>query len=198
MTLTRIQHRRGTALEWSTENPTLAAGEFGIELDTDKLKCGNGVSAWNDLSYVVGIEGPQGEQGPDGVAGESAYDIAVSNGFSGTEEVWLLSLEGPAGPEGPTGPAGADGEDGLPGILTASSPIAYDSDTKNVSLDVPALSINQSQVLELDVALEGKVSRSNGTVSVASESSSVVRNITLSTSDPSGGNDGDVWFKYTA
>jgi hypothetical protein len=25
----------------------------------------------------------------------------------------------------------------------------------------------------------------------------VVRNITLSTSDPSGGSDGDVWLKYT-
>lgn len=42
------------------------------------------------------------------------------------------------------------------------------------------------------------VSRTNGTVSTASTSSTVVRNITLSTSDPSGGIDGDVWLKYTA
>lgn len=42
------------------------------------------------------------------------------------------------------------------------------------------------------------VSRANGTVATASTSSTVVRNITLSTSDPSGGIDGDVWLKYTA
>ncbi len=41
------------------------------------------------------------------------------------------------------------------------------------------------------------VSRTNGTVTTASTSSTVVRNITLSTSTPSGGIDGDVWLQYT-
>jgi hypothetical protein len=41
------------------------------------------------------------------------------------------------------------------------------------------------------------VSQTDGTVTTASTSSTVVRNITLSTSDPSGGSDGDVWLKYT-
>ena len=40
------------------------------------------------------------------------------------------------------------------------------------------------------------VSRTNGTVSTASTGSTVVRNITLSTSAPSGGTDGDVWLVY--
>ena len=30
----------------------------------------------------------------DGVNGKSAYEIAVSHGFSGTEEDWLKSLQG--------------------------------------------------------------------------------------------------------
>lgn len=197
MALTRIQHRRGTALEWSTENPTLAAGEFGIELDTNKLKCGNGVSAWNDLTYVVGIPGATGPQGSPGATGNSAYDIAVLNGFVGTEEEWLASLEGPAGPQGETGATGPAGADGLPGILTASEPLLYSSETKNISLDVPAISINQTQVVDLDVALDSKINEVNGVVTTASTSLSVVRNITLSTSDPTGGIDGDVWFKYT-
>lgn len=50
--------------------------------------------------------------------------------------------------------------------------------------------------LNADVA-NSYVSRTNGTVSTASTSSSVVRNITLSTSAPTGGNDGDVWMVYT-
>jgi hypothetical protein len=35
---------------------------------------------------------------PATVAGESAYQVAVRNGFSGTEAQWLDSLEGPPGP----------------------------------------------------------------------------------------------------
>lgn len=49
----------------------------------------------------------------------------------------------------------------------------------------------------IDVSkLSGVVSQTNGVVTVASTSSSVVRNITVSTSQPSGGNDGDVWMVY--
>lgn len=39
----------------------------------------------------------------------NAYEVAVLNGFVGTQADWLASLIGPAGPSGPTGPAGADG-----------------------------------------------------------------------------------------
>lgn len=41
-----------------------------------------------------------------GEPGKSAYEIAVDNGFVGTEQEWLASLEGPAGPAGPAGPPG--------------------------------------------------------------------------------------------
>jgi len=50
--VTQIQVRRGTAAQWTSANPTLAAGEFGFETDTNKLKCGNGATAWNSLSYL--------------------------------------------------------------------------------------------------------------------------------------------------
>lgn len=47
----RIQIRRGTLASWSSSNPVLAQGELGYELNTGKLKVGDGVSAWNNLSY---------------------------------------------------------------------------------------------------------------------------------------------------
>jgi hypothetical protein len=50
--VTQIQVRRGTAAQWTSTNPTLAAGEFGFETDTNKLKCGNGSTAWNSLGYI--------------------------------------------------------------------------------------------------------------------------------------------------
>ena len=41
------------------------------------------------------------------VGGPSAYDVAVKNGFQGTEEEWLQSLKGETGPAGEQGEAGS-------------------------------------------------------------------------------------------
>ena len=46
-----IQLRRDTAANWTTANPTLASGEFGLETDTEKFKIGDGVTAWATLGY---------------------------------------------------------------------------------------------------------------------------------------------------
>jgi hypothetical protein len=50
----QIQLRNGTAAQWTAANPTLAAGEVGIESDTKKQKFGDGTTAWNSLGYVGG------------------------------------------------------------------------------------------------------------------------------------------------
>ena len=47
----KLQLRRATASQWTDSNPTLAAGEIGIETDTQKYKIGDGVLDWNDLDY---------------------------------------------------------------------------------------------------------------------------------------------------
>jgi len=49
--VTQIQVRRGTAAQWTSANPTLAAGEWGLETDTLKTKIGNGSTAWTSLAY---------------------------------------------------------------------------------------------------------------------------------------------------
>jgi hypothetical protein len=54
---TRMQQRRGTAEQWTTANPTLAAGEIGFETDTNKFKMGNGSSAWSALQYFANTAG---------------------------------------------------------------------------------------------------------------------------------------------
>lgn len=53
--------------------------------------------AWVDLGPFGGPQGPQGEKGEKGDKGdrgESNYEIAVRNGFEGTEAEWLKSIEG--------------------------------------------------------------------------------------------------------
>jgi hypothetical protein len=52
--ITTLQVRRGTASAWTTANPTLAAGEPGLETDTGRWKWGDGATAWASLPYAVG------------------------------------------------------------------------------------------------------------------------------------------------
>ena len=64
----------------------------------------------------AGEKGDPGLPGADGADGSSAYQVAVANGFVGTEAQWLSSLVGPKGEQGDTGPKGDQGERGLQGI----------------------------------------------------------------------------------
>ena len=72
------------------------------------------------------------------------------------------------------------------GFLQTAASIATDLDTL------------ESTVGSLTTTVGTKVEKVNGTVTTAATGSTVVRNITLSTADPSGGSDGQVWLKYTA
>lgn len=75
-----------------------------------------------DVKIRVG-DLPSGAPGAPGTPGASAYEIAVDEGFVGTEAEWLESLVGPEGdpgPQGEVGPAGPQGDPGggaaLPGL----------------------------------------------------------------------------------
>ena len=48
-----IQHKRGSASAWTSANPTLAAGQIGLETDTGKFKFGDGTTAWTSLGYFT-------------------------------------------------------------------------------------------------------------------------------------------------
>jgi hypothetical protein len=83
----QIQLRNDTAANWTSENPTLAVGEVGVENDTNQFKIGDGVTAWNALEYAVaepntlGIIGDQTEYNPTyKVTGFGAYTINVPAG----------------------------------------------------------------------------------------------------------------------
>lgn len=91
-----------------------------------------------EVNFTLSGLGPQGPVGPastvpgppgpastvPGPAGPSAYAVAVENGFSGTEEEWLVSLKGEPGADstvpGPPGPAS-----------TVPGPSAYDVAVEN-------------------------------------------------------------------
>ena len=47
-----IQFMRGASSAVTSDNPTLQAGQPFYEIDTHKLKIGDGTTAWNDLPYI--------------------------------------------------------------------------------------------------------------------------------------------------
>lgn len=89
--VTQIQVRRGTAAQWTSGNPTLAAGEWGYETDTGKVKIGNGSTAWNSLAYTGAgdIEGVTAGTGLSGggtsgtVTVSLSTPVSVANGGTG-------------------------------------------------------------------------------------------------------------------
>jgi hypothetical protein len=75
-------------------------------------------NAVGDWSAWFPFQGPPGVDGTDGTDGASAYQIAVANGFTGTEQEWLDSLEGAPGARGRSvlnGTAAPDAATGEPG-----------------------------------------------------------------------------------
>lgn len=51
----KIQLRRDTASNWTSNNPTLSAGEVGVETDSVRIKIGDGQTTWTSLAYFGGI-----------------------------------------------------------------------------------------------------------------------------------------------
>lgn len=47
-----IQLKRGTAARWEELNLILEAGQPGFVTDENRLKIGDGTTAWNDLPYI--------------------------------------------------------------------------------------------------------------------------------------------------
>jgi hypothetical protein len=109
----QIQIRRDSSANWNSINPILAQGEFGLDLDTNKLKCGDGITAWNSLEYFLGakkvqladtgnlftatdVEGALVEV-KDEVTSHMADNVTDANGAHGLEVesgVWTPVLEG--------------------------------------------------------------------------------------------------------
>lgn len=74
---TVIQTRNDTASNWSTNNPTLALGEIGLETDTMRMKVGDGNTAWNSLGYY-GV-GASFKYGLYTLSADQTSNLAVGN-----------------------------------------------------------------------------------------------------------------------
>lgn len=61
-----FQIRHSTATNWTTRNPILAQGEFGLETDTFLIKVGDGVRNWINLPYLNKLDASYFKYNQDG------------------------------------------------------------------------------------------------------------------------------------
>lgn len=123
---TVIKLRRGTAAQWSSTNPTLAAGEMGVETDTRKFKFGTGSAQWNSIPYASSGGGDGGgffvaETSPVGPnIGDIWYCSADTGDLAGKSFIRYDGYWVELNP-GTLGPAGSDGAAATIAVGTVST-----------------------------------------------------------------------------
>lgn len=83
MAAVTIKLRGDTAANWTSNNPTLALREPGVETDTAKIKIGDGVTAWASLPYAAGGTVDLSAPGPIGATTPStgAFTTVTASSF---------------------------------------------------------------------------------------------------------------------
>jgi hypothetical protein len=116
------------------QGPTGAQGPQGVA----------GATGPQGTIGVAGAAGANGINGTNGTNGISAYQVAVNNGFTGTQQQWLTSL------------IGANGQDGRKAlIITTNEPIGTNCATGGVKIEV-GIDANNNNILdstEIDATL---------------------------------------------
>jgi hypothetical protein len=131
---TRIQIRRDTAANWTSTNPTLAAGEIGFDTTNNQMKIGNGSSNWVALPYASGGASVEiAETAPTGAeSGDVWFNSTDGRAYIRYDSAWVDLNPGIAGPAGKftvsaTAPTGASEGDGWFNSDTARLFIRYDN-----------------------------------------------------------------------
>jgi hypothetical protein len=88
--ITTIKLRRDTAANWTTANPILAAGEAGLETDTDLIKYGDGVTAWASLRYPATSRVSQAAKNDTGANTTKGRAVYIS-GANGSNALFSLA-----------------------------------------------------------------------------------------------------------
>jgi hypothetical protein len=192
---TKIQLRRDTSANWTSANPTLFSGEIGFETNTGKFKIGNGSSVWSDLDYFLDS------------SDLSAY-LTTSSASSTYATIGSLNSYATIGSLNS-------------GIVSASAAaVAYLVDSAPGALDTLnelAAAINDdssyattvTNALAAKASLSGTETLTNKTISGGTVNATTLQQggvgvarisggslITVSSSAPSGGSNGDIWLVY--
>jgi hypothetical protein len=124
--LVSIEIGNGNTINGDFSTIDWANGPYFIKTETDPMGGANytitGTTQLLSVPYALyaatagnNIPGPQGAAGLNGINGQSAYQIWLGLGNTGTETDFINSLVGPQGSQGVAGAIGAQGPIGLTG-----------------------------------------------------------------------------------
>lgn len=166
----KIQLRRDSAANWTSVNPTLAAGEVGLEIDTQKSKIGDGSTAWNSLAYYSWLPSQAGQSGKylktDGLS--LSWDTPSGGGGGGSPQFTAGHL------------ANAQGYDNLAQILFYTA--AYCGATGTVNTLAAFIGYNASgSNRTLDLAIyDSSFARLGTATAVVNAGTTGIKTVTLS------------------
>ena len=149
-----------TALATGPQGP---AGPQGPKGDTGE-QGPVGPQGEQGIQGEQGVQGVQGEKGDKGDTGEQGIQgVQGDKGDQGEQGV--QGVQGVKGDTGDKGDKGDTGDVGPPGVVVASAPVTYDSDTQSVGLDVSGyvVSVNSlAGTVSLDAASVGAIDTVTG------------------------------------
>jgi len=93
MSTVRIQVRRGTASQWTSVNPILAAGEMGVESDSNLFKFGNGSSTWTALAYANNSDVAIGEISQDAINTALSMGAGLTKTYNDGSNTITISVD---------------------------------------------------------------------------------------------------------
>ena len=156
------QQRRDTAANWTSQNPTLKAGEIGYETDTGYLKVGDGSTAWTSLGYVDGTKisaYPLAtvDVADDAITAAKLADTSVTAGSYTAADI-TVDAQGriTAAASGSVGSVSSVDVAGGTGLTSSGGPVTS-SGTITVDLDNTAVTAGSYTAADITVDAQGRI-----------------------------------------
>lgn len=181
-----VQVYAGTAARATALGTAVSEGMVSYLSDTNTLQYYSG-TAWVDVSNPGDITEVTAGTGLTGGGTSGAVTLNVNYAAVGSAVLASPNITGTA--------TLANGT--VTGNFIVSGTATFSANTSFGSVTSTELGYLDGVTSAIQTQLNAKLGTSNAAVATATAGSAVVRNITLSTASPTGGQDGDVWLKYT-